>query len=136
MNERLNWMLPSVSVGRMFGAEIRVSAWFAIVPLVICPKYGILLGLTFSVLLYLSVLLHEFAHVFAARWTGGSADEIHLTPMGGIALARPGSGAYGLGVTAAAGPAVNLLICLITFPGWYARETLWSSLNPFVRSAS
>ena len=132
MNERLNWMLPSVSVGRMFGAEIRVSAWFAIVPLVICPKYGILLGLTFSVLLYLSVLLHEFAHVFAARWTGGSADEIHLTPMGGIALARPGSGAYGLGVTAAAGPAVNLLICLITFPGWYARETLWSSLNPFV----
>ena len=132
MYERLNWMLPSVSVGRMFSTDVRVSAWFAIVPLIVCPKYGIVLGLTFTVLLYISVLLHEFAHVFAARWTGGSADEIHLTPIGGIAMVRPGQGAYGLGVTAAAGPFVNLLLCLITFPGWYATETLWSSLNPLV----
>jgi stage IV sporulation protein FB len=132
MNERLNWMLPSVSAGRFFSTDVRVSAWFAIVPLVVCPKYGIVLGLTFTALLYLSVLLHEFAHVFAARWTGGTADEIHLTPVGGIAFVRPGRGAFGLGVTAAAGPAVNLLTCILLFPGWYARETLWSSLNPLV----
>ena len=132
MNERLNWMLPSVSGGRLFSTDIRISLWFAIVPLIVCPKYGIALGLTFTGLLYLSVLLHEFAHVFAARWTGGSADEIQLTPMGGIALVRPAQGAFGLGVTAAAGPAVNLAICVCSFPGWYAPETLWKSLNPFV----
>jgi stage IV sporulation protein FB len=132
MNERLNWMLPSASAGRMFSTDVRVSAWFLVVPLVICPKYGVALGLTFTALMYLSVLLHEFAHVFAARWTGGSADEVHLTPIGGVALCRPGRGPFGMGVTAAAGPAVNLVICLLAFPGWYAPETLWSSLNPLV----
>lgn len=132
MNERLNWMLPSVPVGRLFSTDVRVSAWFAIVPLVVCPKYGMTLGLTFTVLLYFSVLLHEFAHVFAARLTGGSADEIHLTPIGGVALVHPGHGSYALGLTAAAGPALNLVVCLLVFPGWYARETLWSSLNPLV----
>lgn len=136
MNERLNWMLPSVSGGRIFATDIRISWWFALVPLVLCPRYGIELGLVFLVLLYLSVLAHEFGHVFAARWTGGFADEIHLTPLGGIAMVRPGQGAFGLGVTAAAGPLINLLICLVTFPGWYARDTLWNCLNPFVMPIS
>ena len=132
MNERLTWMLPSVSVGRLFSTDVRVSAWFAIIPLVVCPKYGMTLGLTFTLLLAVSVLLHEFAHVFAARRSGGSANEIHLTPVGGIALVRPGHGPLALGITAAAGPALNLIICLLVFPGWYARDTLWSSLNPLV----
>lgn len=132
MNERLSWMLPSVSGGRIFSTDVRVSWWFVLVPIVLCPRHGIELGLAFTILLYLSVLLHEFAHVFAARWTGGFADEIHLTPMGGIALVRPGRGAFGLGITAAAGPLVNLVICACVFPGWYAPDTLWGSLNPFV----
>lgn len=131
MNERLNWMLPSVSMGRMFSTDVRVNLWFALVPLIVIPKYGMSVGLAFTSLLYVSILLHEFAHVFAARWTGGSADEIHLTPLGGLAMVRPGRGAFGMGVTAAAGPALDLAICLITFPGWYARDTLWSSLSPF-----
>ena len=132
MKERLNWMLPSVFVGRMFSTDVRISWWFGIVPLVVCPKYGLALGLMFTVLLYLSALLHEFAHVFVARWTGGTADEVHLTPIGGIAQVRPARGAFGVGITAAAGPAMNLLLCIVSFPGWYASETLPASLNPFV----
>jgi Zn-dependent protease len=116
----------------MFATDIRVSWWFALVPVVLCPRYGIELGLLFGFLLYLSVLLHEFAHVFAARWTSGSADEIHLTPMGGIAMVRPGPGPFAIGMTAAAGPLVNLVVCICVFPGWYARDTLWESLNPLV----
>lgn len=131
MNERLSWMLPSFYGGRMFATDIRISWWFALVPVVLCPRYGIEVGLLFGLLLYVSVLMHEFAHVFAARWTGGSADEIHLTPMGGIAMVRPGHGAFALGITAAAGPLVNLAVCLCLFPGWYAPDTLWESLNPF-----
>jgi Zn-dependent protease len=136
MNERLNWMLPSISAGRIFATDVRISWWFALVPLVLCPRYGIELGLVFLVLLYLSVVLHEFAHVFAARWTGGFADEIHLTPIGGAALVRPGQGAFGLGITAAAGPLVNFVICICSFPGWYAPDTLWKCLNPFVMPIS
>ena len=136
MNERLNWMFPSFSVGRMFSTDVRISWWFALVPLVTVPKYGIELGLAFTVVLYISVLLHEFAHVIGARWTGGQCEEIHLTPFGGIAQARPGGGAFGLGVTAAAGPLFNFLACVATFPGWYAANTLWGSLNPFVMPIS
>ena len=132
MKERLNWMLPSVFVGRIFSTDVRISWWFGIVPLVVCPKYGLATGLVFTAVMYLSALLHEFAHVFVARWTGGTADEVHLTPIGGLALVRPARGAFGMGITAAAGPAVNLLICFLSFPGWYASETLPQSLNPFV----
>ena len=132
MNERLNWMLPSVSAGRLFSTDVRLSLWLVIVPLVVCPKYGLTLGMTFFSLLLVSVLLHEFAHVFTARWTGGLAQEILLTPVGGLAQVNPARGAFGMGVTAAAGPALNLAICLLVFPGWYAPETLWSTLNPFV----
>jgi len=130
MNERLSWMLPSIPLGRLFSTDIRLSWWFAIVPLVTIPKYGFYVAIAFTLLLYVSILLHEFAHVFAARWTGGSAEEIHLMPFGGIAMVRPAGGAFGLGMTAAAGPLVNLIICLISFPGWYAPDTLWGSLNP------
>ncbi|HEY0984393.1 MULTISPECIES: site-2 protease family protein [unclassified Schlesneria] len=132
MNDRLNWMHLSVSAGRLFSTHVRLSIWLAIVPLVVCPRYGFTLGMTFSGLLLLSVLLHEFAHVFTARWTGGRADEVLLTPVGGLAQVSPARGAFGMGLTAAAGPALNLLICLFAFPGWYAPQTLPSSLNPFV----
>lgn len=132
MNERLNWMLPSVYVGRIFATDIRVSLWFLLVLFIVCLRYGAQLGFVFLLFLYVSVVLHEFAHVVVARMTGGSADEIHLTPVGGLAPARPGPGASNLALTAVAGPAVNLVICLLTYPGWYAPSALWGVLNPFV----
>ncbi|WP_010583312.1 metalloprotease [Schlesneria paludicola] len=136
MNERLNWMFPSISVGRIFSTDVRISVWFALVPFVIIPRCGLEVGLTFTVVLCLSVLAHEFAHVFATRSTGGNCDEIHLSPFGGLATARPGRGAFGLAMTAAAGPFANLLVCIATFPGWYAKDTLWGVLNPFVLQVS
>jgi Zn-dependent protease len=132
MNERLNWMLPSVYVGRMYSTDVRVSLWFALVLLVICPRHGFELGFTYAALLYASVFLHEFAHVFVARRTGGFADEIHLTPLGGLALAKPGPGAFNTGITAMAGPSVNLFICALVCPAWYAPDLFWKSLNPLV----
>ena len=132
MNERLNWIFPSLYVRRLFSTDIRVSCWFALIPFVICPIHGLDLGLTLTVFLLVSVFLHELAHVFAARAMGGTADEIHLSPVGGVAQVRPGNGPFGLGFTAAAGPLTNLLICLMTLPGWYSSKSLWNSLDPFV----
>jgi stage IV sporulation protein FB len=59
------------------------------------------------------VLLHEFGHCFAARWVGGEADEIVMHPLGGLALAQPPRRPLPTFITVAAGPAVNLLICLV-----------------------
>jgi Zn-dependent protease len=63
--------------------------------------------------LFAIVLLHEFGHCFAARWVGGEADEILMTPLGGLALARPPHRWLPTFITVAAGPAVNLLICVL-----------------------
>lgn len=68
-------------------------------------------GATF---LFLVVLLHEFGHCFAARWVGGEADEIIMHPLGGLAMARPPRRPLPTFITVAGGPAVNVLICIIT----------------------
>lgn len=130
MNERLNWMFPSLPVGPLFLTDVRISCWFLLVPLAIYPVHGIEVGLVMTLFLYLSVFFHEFAHVFVARRTGGIADEIHLTPLGGLAPVRPGHAPFATFLTTAAGPLVNLTICVCVFPGWYAPTTLWDTLNP------
>ena len=112
MNERLNWMFPSLFLGRMFSTDVRISAWFGLIPFILCPRYGLELGLAVTLLFVVTALLHDFSHVIAARWTGGYAEEIHLTPLGGLVPTRSGQGAIGAMLTAAAGPGFNLLACL------------------------
>jgi Zn-dependent protease len=67
-----------------------------------------------SVLEYLAlfgiVLLHEFGHALACRSVGGTADQIVLWPLGGVAYvnppARPGATLWSI----AAGPLVNVAL--------------------------
>jgi Zn-dependent protease len=67
-----------------------------------------------TVVTFLSILLHEFGHVFAARGVGGDSDEIILWPLGGLAQCDlpPTPRAHLL--TALAGPFVNLGLCVLT----------------------
>jgi len=64
--------------------------------------------------LFISVLLHEFGHCFGARWVGGEANEILMWPLGGLAMVDPPRRPWPSFISTAAGPAVNLAICLIT----------------------
>jgi Zn-dependent protease len=59
------------------------------------------------------VILHEFGHCFAARWVGGSANDILLSPLGGLAYASPPHRPGATFITVAAGPLVNVLICIV-----------------------
>ncbi|HWE94242.1 MAG TPA: M50 family metallopeptidase [Tepidisphaeraceae bacterium] len=65
-------------------------------------------------ILFIIVLLHEFGHCFAARWVGGEAEDILMTPLGGLAMARPPHRPLPTFITVAAGPMVNVVICLLT----------------------
>ena len=132
MSDRLSWMLLSFPLPQLGSLRIRVSWFFLLFACVFGLRFGWALGLTVVGILLVSVLLHELGHVVAARLTGGSASEIHLTPVGGLAHVQPGRGTRSQVFTAAAGPFINFLVCLVAFPSSYAPEALWGVLNPLV----
>lgn len=63
--------------------------------------------------LFLVVLLHEFGHCFAARAVGGTADDILMTPLGGLAFASPPRRPLPTFITVICGPLVNLVLMLV-----------------------
>lgn len=130
MSERLNWMLPSFEVTRIGPVHVRISLFFLGLLPILVFRLGWSLGSTLMAILTLSVLLHELGHVCLARWTGGAASEIHLSPIGGLAMVQPGRTTWSQVSTAAAGPFVNFVLCVALFPKYYAPEALWGILNP------
>jgi Zn-dependent protease len=74
----------------------------------------------FSMALFISfIILHEFGHCLAARWLGGTANDVLLWPLGGLAYTDPPHRPGAFFITAAAGPAVNLGLCLVGIAGFY-----------------
>ncbi len=129
MNQDRNVFQLAVPCGIWFGVQVRISIWFVLVFAALCSRLGdVTLGLTVGAIMFLSVLLHEFGHVLGARRTGGSADEVHITPFGGLALCIPASTFASRFITTLMGPMTNLAICVLTFypllksqysAGWY-----------------
>lgn len=67
-------------------------------------------GLLLYLSLFLIVLLHEFGHALACRQVGGTADEIMLWPLGGLAYVRPPQRPGATLWSIAAGPLVNIFL--------------------------
>jgi Zn-dependent protease len=112
------WLLNgSVHLFTFSGIRVRAHASL-IVTIVLVLLFGLGQGFTWQdrvqsmSMLFLIVLLHEFGHSFAARWVGGDANEILMSPLGGLAFANPPRRPLPTFITVAAGPAVNLLICI------------------------
>src|SRR5262245_22582087 len=143
MRDPLTWSLP---FGRLFGILVRVHILFPIIALGLIlraggEKSGLPAGAWKDVavvmaLLFVSVLLHELGHCFAARRVGGEAQEVLLWPLGGLAFVELPHQARAHFLTAGAGPLVNVLICvgcallLLVVPG----VPLQPPLNPFTLS--
>jgi Zn-dependent protease len=118
MRDPLTW---SMQLARLFGITVRVHVLFPFIAL------GIILRVAFKAnaephewvdativmgLLFLAVLLHEFGHCFGARLVDGDAHEILLWPLGGLAAVDVPHTPRAHFITAAAGPFVNLLLCV------------------------
>ena len=71
--------------------------------------------------LFGSILLHEFGHCFAARRVGGSADDVLLWPLGGLAFCDAPNTPRAQFIVAAGGPAVTAVIAATS---WIAFELI------------
>src|SRR5436190_1868273 len=119
MEMHRNPLFWSISLGTWFGVRIRVSVFFPLMLIWLWFRLGLNLGSAVGGLLFGSVLLHEFGHILAANATGGSGDEVVIWPLGGLALVDNRGSTRSMILTAAAGPAVNLVLCLFTLPAVY-----------------
>jgi len=131
MRLRFVWKL-----GRIAGIEIGIHpSWIIIYALVVvsaisftplvAPELGhrstIALGLIGALVLFASVVAHEFGHALVARRLGIPIGGITLFLFGGVATIRsePGTPADELKV-ALAGPAVSVALTVIFVALWYA----------------
>src|SRR6266498_3261956 len=120
------WILTgSVPLFTVFGIRVRMHASLLLL-IVLVLLFGIGgFGSSISLrvqsvsMLFMVILLHEFGHCFAARSVGGDADEILMTPLGGLAMAMAPRRPWATFVTVAGGPAVNVIICLVCAIGLY-----------------
>jgi Zn-dependent protease len=116
----MSWSVP---VFRAFGIPVKVHIFFIIIVIGLFFRQLTLtqyqnvwwldILLMTVVVLFGSVLLHEFGHCFGARYVGGEAREILIWPLGGLAYVETPHRPMALFITVAAGPAVNVLICIV-----------------------
>jgi stage IV sporulation protein FB len=116
MRDPFSWSLP---LGRIFGITVKVHILFLVFVLVMWLK-KVKAGneeatwmLVLMALLFISVLLHEFGHCFAARHVDGEATEVLLWPLGGLARCDVPHAPWAHFITAAGGPLVNVLLCVV-----------------------
>jgi stage IV sporulation protein FB len=118
MRDPMSWALP---VFRAFGIPVKVHVFFFIITLGLFIRQVATPGnpvawqtvLLFTVfLLFGIILLHEFGHCFGGRHVGGEANEILIWPLGGLAYVDVPHHWKAHTITAVAGPAVNVVLCV------------------------
>jgi Zn-dependent protease len=139
-DDPMSWSFPILRVARI---TVRLHLFFIVFilaalsrsasdggqsPLNLVPTL-IGLGALFTI-----VLLHEFGHAIACRAKGGTADEILLWPLGGLAMCTPPERPSAHFWTAVGGPLVNVAFIAVLTP-WIGLTTgeWWGRAipNPF-----
>ena len=111
----------SLNIGRVAGTVVRVHLTFLLfLAWIFAASYAsggaatAWDSLTFMVLLFLCVLLHEFGHIFTARAFGVPTPFVTLLPIGGVAqLERIPEEPWEEFLIAIAGPLVNVVITAV-----------------------
>ncbi|HQR05381.1 MAG TPA: hypothetical protein PLN21_01095 [Gemmatales bacterium] len=129
----MSWSIPFT---RIAGILVRIELFFIIFIVAEVGSAAKIGGSVYAMemfvlltMLFAIVLMHELGHCFAARSVGGSADEILLWPLGGLAMVSHPHNAWASFVTTAGGPAVNLVLYLIT-GSLLLIMGFWPPINP------
>src|SRR2546428_5029253 len=126
----------SIHLFRFAGIDLFLHwSWFLVAAFEISNRTRTYSTLTWNVLEYLAlffiVMLHEFGHALACRQVGGTANQIVLWPLGGVAYVdpppRPGATLWSI----AAGPPVDFLVLsLLSLLGLWGRSVGWAQAVP------
>ncbi|MGA2440257.1 MAG: site-2 protease family protein [Tepidisphaeraceae bacterium] len=112
----LLWLVNgSVRIVSALGVEVRAHSSlivFILAILLLDWNYRFPVRVFSTALWTLLVMVHEYAHCLTARRLGGDGDEALLWPAGGLTPAQPPQRAGATFLTAAAGPMLNLLLCV------------------------
>jgi stage IV sporulation protein FB len=124
MDSRSTPFYLSFPVGTWFQTQVRVSLLFLFILIYCLLEFPPVVGFTIFGLVFVSVLIHEFGHVFAARWSGGEGEDILMWPLGGLAYVRPANSTSSELWTHGAGPLTNAILCGACLGGLraYGRE--------------
>lgn len=132
-DDPLRWSLP---LFRFSGIAVRLHVFFLIfiVARVLASLSPTSLSTGYTVMalaaLFSIVLLHEFGHCFACRHVGGTAEEILMWPLGGLAYCAPPNRPSAHLVTVLGGPAVNVILLLFFAPALYLLTSSWKAALP------
>jgi Zn-dependent protease len=126
----------SIHLFRFAGVDLYLHwSWFLVAAYEIESRKGRYSSVLWNVLEYLAlfliVLLHEYGHALACRQVGGTANQIVLWPLGGVAYVnppqRPGATLWSI----AAGPLVNVALYPVLFAAVLMSQSLgWSHTMP------
>jgi Zn-dependent protease len=133
--------MPSVRQGsirlfRFAGIDLFLHwSWFLVAVFEINGSSRRYSSLTWNVLEYLAlffiVMLHEFGHALACRQVGGTANQIVLWPLGGVAYVNPPPRAGATLWSIAAGPLVNVvLLPVLSVLVILSRSLGWAAAMP------
>lgn len=114
----------------LWGARVRVSPFYLIVLLWLVGPLGWKVGTLAFLVLSFSILIHEYSHVFAARATGGEAEEVILWPFGGLALCQRAPTFQSEFMTPAAGPLSNFALAMLMLPGVIQSDQFSQAIHP------
>lgn len=131
----------SISLGKVKGTAVRVHwtfllflIWLGYAAYVQGGANAAAAAVSFILLLFLCVTLHEFGHILAARHFGVRTPEILLLPIGGVSkLERIPERPREELIMAAAGPAVTLaiaLLLLLVLGGLPPTESIFKDTSP------
>ena len=126
----------SIHLFRLAGVDLYLHwSWFLVAAYEIESRKGRYTSVAWNVLEYLAlfsiVLLHEFGHALACRQVGGTANQIVLWPLGGVAYVnppqRPGATLWSI----AAGPLVNVALLPVLLTAVLLSRSLgWANAMP------
>lgn len=127
----MDFLNASFRIGRAFDIDIRVHILFLIWAgfRLFTAGGDMMYEAWFLGMLFGIILIHEFGHCFGARSVGGDAHQILMWPLGGLAFAHAPMTPWAQFVTVAAGPAVNVVFCVVSAPILMA-QGVEISINP------